>query len=244
MSLKVTRNVTSSLVSQDGPSRSSSQGGLKTCRSGLEAVLASLTAAQVSAAIKFGWLDRVYEDLEAENYAVGSTVLGAHVVGAPQVRQRLFWLAHSAGWRQQQIEGNRLQGQQDALCSEGSCVHSMVEVCGHSSSRTECESAGDSCGESTGGSRDSGDHWGKWDVVHCWDGRTRRIPKSSSGVRVLAHGVPESLERQFAREFGMEISAVRAARKNRAGQVKGYGNAIVPGVAAAVIEEFLKFKPK
>ena len=36
---------------------------------------------QVEAAIGYGWLDRVRTDLEAEAYAVGSAVLGAHSAG-------------------------------------------------------------------------------------------------------------------------------------------------------------------
>lgn len=56
---------------------------------------------QVSAAIRHGWLDRVHADMEAEGYTVGACVLGAHSVGAPHIRQRLFWVAHlpSAGPR-------------------------------------------------------------------------------------------------------------------------------------------------
>lgn len=46
---------------------------------------------QVANAIKFGWLDRVYADLESAGYAVGSAVIGAHSVGAPHQRQRLYW---------------------------------------------------------------------------------------------------------------------------------------------------------
>jgi DNA (cytosine-5)-methyltransferase 1 len=48
---------------------------------------------QVASAIGHGWLDRVCADLEAEGYAVGTVVLGAHSVGAPHIRQRLFWVA-------------------------------------------------------------------------------------------------------------------------------------------------------
>jgi len=50
---------------------------------------------QVEGAIRHGWLDGVCADLEAEGYAVGSVVLGAHSVGAPHIRQRLYWVAHS-----------------------------------------------------------------------------------------------------------------------------------------------------
>jgi DNA (cytosine-5)-methyltransferase 1 len=48
---------------------------------------------QVSAAIGHGWLDLVQTDLEAEAYAVGKIVLGAASVGAPHIRQRLYFIA-------------------------------------------------------------------------------------------------------------------------------------------------------
>lgn len=48
---------------------------------------------QVAQAIGFNWLDGVSADLEAEGYAVGAAVLGAHSVGAPHIRQRLYWVA-------------------------------------------------------------------------------------------------------------------------------------------------------
>lgn len=48
---------------------------------------------QVESAVKFGWLDRVCRDVEAEGYAVGAAVLGAHSAGAPHTRQRLYWVA-------------------------------------------------------------------------------------------------------------------------------------------------------
>ncbi len=48
---------------------------------------------QVEGAIGHGWLDLVSGDLEAEGYAVGAVVLGAHSVGAPHRRQRLWFVA-------------------------------------------------------------------------------------------------------------------------------------------------------
>lgn len=50
---------------------------------------------QVEAAIRSNWFDRVSADLEAQAYSVGAVVLGAHSVGAPHIRQRLYWVAHS-----------------------------------------------------------------------------------------------------------------------------------------------------
>src|SRR5215475_6796039 len=54
---------------------------------------------QVEGASGLGWWDRVSADLEAEDYAVGAAVLGAHSVGAPHIRQRLFWMADAVGER-------------------------------------------------------------------------------------------------------------------------------------------------
>lgn len=52
---------------------------------------------QVENAVGHGWLDGVFADLEGEGYACGAAVLGAHGVGAPHMRQRLYWVAHAIG---------------------------------------------------------------------------------------------------------------------------------------------------
>jgi DNA (cytosine-5)-methyltransferase 1 len=57
---------------------------------------------QVEGAVGHGWLDGVFGDLEREGYACGAVVLGAHSVGAPHIRQRLYWVAD--------CERNRLEG--------------------------------------------------------------------------------------------------------------------------------------
>jgi DNA (cytosine-5)-methyltransferase 1 len=50
---------------------------------------------QVATAIAHGWLDEVYQGLEAEGYACGSAVLPACSVGAPHKRDRLWFVAHA-----------------------------------------------------------------------------------------------------------------------------------------------------
>ena len=47
------------------------------------------------------WLDGVFADLESAGYTTGATVLGAHSVGAPHIRQRLYWVARSVGDRRE-----------------------------------------------------------------------------------------------------------------------------------------------
>jgi DNA (cytosine-5)-methyltransferase 1 len=56
---------------------------------------ATVFGEQADDAIGFGWLDLVQTDLERENYAVGKAVLGACSVGAPHIRQRLYFVAHA-----------------------------------------------------------------------------------------------------------------------------------------------------
>ena len=45
------------------------------------------------------WLDAVSADLEAIGYAVGAADLAAAGVGAPHIRQRLYWVAIAEGER-------------------------------------------------------------------------------------------------------------------------------------------------
>lgn len=50
---------------------------------------------QVESAIAHGWLDGIRADMESEGYAVGDCTLGAHSVGAPHIRQRLYWVGNT-----------------------------------------------------------------------------------------------------------------------------------------------------
>jgi DNA (cytosine-5)-methyltransferase 1 len=50
---------------------------------------------QVEAAIGWGWLDAIFADLEQEGYACGAAVLPACSVGAPHIRQRVWFVAQS-----------------------------------------------------------------------------------------------------------------------------------------------------
>jgi DNA (cytosine-5)-methyltransferase 1 len=61
---------------------------------------ATIFGEQADDAIRYGWLDLVQTDLEREDYAVGKAVLGACSVGAPHIRQRLYFVAHAARERQ------------------------------------------------------------------------------------------------------------------------------------------------
>ena len=48
---------------------------------------------QVEAAIRMGWLDEVFDDLEKIMYSTYAVVLPVSSVGAPHMRHRIYWAA-------------------------------------------------------------------------------------------------------------------------------------------------------
>lgn len=73
---------------------------------------ATIFGEQVASKASLAWLDLVRSDLEAAGYACGISDLGAACVGAPHIRQRLWFVADAKGerrgWRpDEQNEGRR-----------------------------------------------------------------------------------------------------------------------------------------
>ena len=88
---------------------------------------------QVENAVRHGWLDRLYADLEGEGYACGAAVLGAHSAGADHIRQRIYWMADAEHTERRKVDGHREDGRhredvrRSKTCGEfGACS----EVCG------------------------------------------------------------------------------------------------------------------
>ena len=89
------------------------------------------------------------------------------------------------------------------------------------------------------------DAWSDYTIQYYRDGKYRRVGR---GVQPLAHGLPRSvgyLQPWMERMGDMagiskEPFQLLAAKRNRVGRLKGYGNAIVPAVAAVFIRAFLE----
>lgn len=75
--------------------------------------------------------------------------------------------------------------------------------------------------------------WAASHVVACTDGTQRRV---GAGVQPLAYGIPKGLGRGKS-----ELSRMgRSSGHNRVGRLRGYGNAIVPELAAVFIRSFME----
>jgi DNA (cytosine-5)-methyltransferase 1 len=184
------------------------------------------------------WLARVRADLEESRYAVGAADLCAAGVMAPHLRQRLYWVAEPDGDGLKGLEAcdgedRRLEveGRHDAdgrsMVRRGRAEDRWLGLAhcfgaGRDSGGAAAPEAGDARpGHSAGGERDAADAsgaaggpWSGYVWIPCADGKARRL---KSGLEPLVNG--------SSREF----------RSVRARMVKGYGNAIVPELAAEFV---------
>jgi len=203
---------------------------------------------QVAAAIRHGWLDLVQNDLEAEGYSTGAVVLPACGVGAPHKRDRLWFMAYCdstglEGWKTMRCANQRPTGKNSvaSIMANGEGGKCIRQSTASGEQQREDRGSGffscmahtqyDGCNEPQRGNATQQDsigsqdglplhsrpelwatdgYWGDADWIYCQDQKFRAI---EPGTLPLADGVQERLV-----------------------QVRGYGNAIVPQVAAEVIK--------
>jgi DNA (cytosine-5)-methyltransferase 1 len=216
---------------------------------------------QVEGAIKHGWLDDLQAEMDAQGYAVGHCVLGAHSVGSYHIRQRLYWIAQN---RLSDTSATRLQrhgGFEQVGVSQGR--EGMQRYDSESGSRMEYtrlhelrgrDSIRDSASEtrSAQGGLQGAEHerigqvadtsnasasdgiWSNPNWIYCKDGKYRAIEPS---IKPLVNGIPKGMVRSG--DNG-EVFDANNTQEARAMRLKGYGNAIVPQVAALFISAALE----
>jgi len=156
-------------------------------------------------------------DLEVLGYACAGADLCAACVGAPHIRQRLYWVAHAEG-RERGLSVQQRGPQQAGTeprwsCEAGGLGDTPGKGCEWS--HTELLPPGQAKGRQFGRS----DAWSDSVWHHCRDGKARRIP-TQPALFPLADGLP-----------------------GRVGLLRGAGNAIVPQVAAKFIQSVMECLP-
>lgn len=183
------------------------------------------------------WLDRVSADLEALGFAVGAADLCAAGVGAPHIRQRLWWVADAQNTNRGSEQQPGKQTEHGRPRFTRGCRVVQPNGKGWQSGESSAEAARyRSAIESTGSNDGVGNTvgprpqerisntelpattpgpspWKTFVLASCRDGKQRRI---EPGLEPLADGIP-----------------------GRVGLLRGYGNAIVPQVAAEFIGAYL-----
>jgi DNA (cytosine-5)-methyltransferase 1 len=129
---------------------------------------------QVEAAIGWGWLDLVYSDLEAEGYTVGASVLPACSIGAPHIRQRLWFVADATHNGRSRQQGTRQRG---ASTSHNGVMGNANEP-GSQGWSIDAREYSSQCSP-----------WSPSSLIWlpCTDGKQR---PTQSGIFPLAHGIP------------------------------------------------------
>jgi DNA (cytosine-5)-methyltransferase 1 len=189
---------------------------------------ATIFGEQVASSDGREWLSGVRLDLETMGYEVGAADLCAAGVGAPHIRQRLFWVADSkhAQRRPSNTAGNQhnrkntgreKKAGRPTAC--GTIDHGLADskqqgLEGHAGDGDRRNQPGRQQAHADGSTAKGGaaGFWSNSIPIPCADGKWRRVP-TQSFLFPLAPRLPD-----------------------RVGALRGAGNAIVPQVAA----EFIK----
>lgn len=165
---------------------------IRECRPGI------VFGEQVAGHAGYAWWDAVATDLESEDYAVAAADLGAHSVGAPHIRQRLYWVAHADNERRLLSERHtetQPSGPTHGPAEQRHDTAGCGEICGmvaHASGQGHPKFGGRREQPTRSSETDNLDHWGRIIWLPCSDGKTR---PTQSGLFPLAYGIQPCLVR-------------------------------------------------
>ncbi len=154
------------------------------------------------------WLTAVRSDLEAVGYAVGAVDLCAAGVGAPHIRQRLYWVANANDERQPvQLRTGPEEDSETRRCSPVGRMADAAGV-GHETGLRVPRECVPQMGEEPLSElsclRQSPWHDPEW--IYCRDGKYRPV---EPGISPLADGVPGRLVQLCG--YGNAINTYQAA---------------------------------
>ncbi len=204
------------------------------------------------------WLAGVRADLEAEGYAIGAADLCAAGVGAPHIRQRLFWVADAGRGQTRELRDVHGTPREDEAAAsdqrrdgsarfagDGGAISDVAEPA-VSGRRAQPRRDGRADGRGTG---NDNEHRGAGGMGHAASSRReddgRSAQAASVGLVPELSGFWSSAEWLVCRDGKarpIEPGTFPLAHgiPARVGRLRAYGNAIVPQIAAGFIAAFME----
>jgi DNA (cytosine-5)-methyltransferase 1 len=227
---------------------------------------------QVAGADGTAWLDIVSSDLEALGYRCGAVAFSSAGVGAPNIRQRLFWLANASVERCAERGSDHAATGDDVLGRHGATggvadANRIGQRWTSATGRQTGTDAGSGCDSTDGGLADTSASvragserdqprrlGGSPDGGRMGDadpGGRARFTWEEEALGTVATGAPPSWrEPEWVgctdgrwRPFERGSFPLAARYPGDVAKLRAYGNAINPVAAAAFVRAFLDLKP-
>jgi DNA (cytosine-5)-methyltransferase 1 len=170
------------------------------------------------------WFAGIRLDLEDLGYACGAADLCSAGVGAPNIRQRLFWMGDTEGQRRRRRQNDQDEGRRKRPLADTGSVDRMGETInsglerharygndGNQPGRNDANKGGSTAAPGNAG------FWSDSEIVTREEGEIARV---EPGAFPMAPRLP-----------------------NHVGLLRAYGNAINPQVAAEFIKAFCECRP-
>ena len=188
------------------------------------------------------WLAGVQTDIQTMGYDTAGADLCAAGVGAPHIRQRLWWVGHAVSQGPQGHAGHGHNGHEPGrndAPEAGSAAQASGDsgVADATQFRLERRRGANSRGLTKRSPKDwevDRRYWDNCVFVSCADGKQRRI---EPGTQPLVDGIPRGVVPECDPGAPGYAQNTGEARKMR---LYGYGNAIVPQVGAEFVAAFME----
>jgi DNA (cytosine-5)-methyltransferase 1 len=223
---------------------------------------------QVASADGLGWLDLVCADLESAGYAIAAADLCAAGIGAPHIRQRLWFVAESSSERLERERLRLLTGEPRSASAEIGRRCEVGALDNTERQRTERTAGSQGCAERSTPPSGEDERRRQLQTVNASAiGDMGDSDSARHAIRMGGGGDDASTIGTTTGQAAIETGATRGFWSGaewiacsdgtarpiepgtfplahgvpaRVGRLRGYGNAIVPQVAQAFIESYLE----
>ena len=187
---------------------------------------------QVASKAGLAWLDVVLSDLEAEGYAAGALDLCSAGVGAPHVRQRLYWMADPNG---RACSGQHTTDRGAGVLANADGKRRTSRNHGGRRPPDHASSPSEACDR-----RPTNGFWKDADWLSCGDGKARPV---EPGSFPMAYGLPTSVRtlpaglQRLAAVAELDGKSLARAKNFRVTALKLAGNAVNAQLTALFLKE-------